>query len=703
MPRRLSILGIALLLFLVPTILLAGTTERVSVDSIGLQAAGDSYFADISADGRYVAFYSLAGNLVPTSSNEVADVFVHDRDTGETAQVSVATDGTQGNDGSYLPAISADGRYVAFESDATNLVDSDTNSATDIFVHDRETGQTTRVSVSTGGAQGNYGSFLADISADGRYVAFESDATNLVSGDLNLSADVFVHDRQTGQTERVSVATDGTEGDWDSSAASISGNGRYVAFQSDAANLVAGDTNWWTDVFVRDRQTPATVRISVASDGSQADDGSYSPAISGDGRCVAFDSDATNLVSGDLNVSADVFVRDTQTNTTTRVSLASSGAEGTAHGLYLQPAISSDGLYVAYESDAADLVAGDTNGVRDIFLRDRQAGETTRVSLTSEDAQGNGESLGAAISADGLYVAFDSDASNLVPNDTNAAWDVFVRVISTATLSLSGSNGQVEVDGLARVLPWSGSFDYGASVTLEAIPDECWEFSSWSGDASGTDNPVIITMDANKSITAEFASTVIFTDVWCDYWAASEIHACYDAEIVGGYTDGSYRPSLTVDRGQMAVYVARALAGGDDSVPAGPDTPSFLDVTTEGEWSWLYDHVEYCAAPEQDVVKGYTDGTYRPALSINRGQMAAYIGRAIAGGDSFFDTYPLPATPTFPDVTPDGEWSWAYSYVEYISSEGVASGYTDGFYHPETAVTRDQMAVYVARAFELPM
>jgi Tol biopolymer transport system component len=288
----------------------SGTTTRVSVASDGTQANGDSDDLSISADGRYVAFRSWADNLVSGDTNSADDIFVHDRQTGQTSRVSVASDGTQANGDSDDLSISADGRYVAFRSWADNLVSGDTNGEFDVFVHDRQTGQTSRVSVASDGTQGNSHSWAPSVSADGRYVAFNSWANNLVSGDSNGRVDIFVHDRQTGQTNRVSVASDGTQANGDSVWPSISADGRYVAFHAWANNLVSGDTNGWYDIFVHDRQTGQTSRVSVASDGTQGNDDSWSPSISADGHYVAFRSRANNLVSGDTNGRYDVFVHD---------------------------------------------------------------------------------------------------------------------------------------------------------------------------------------------------------------------------------------------------------------------------------------------------------------------------------------------------------------------------------------------------------
>ncbi|MEN6642913.1 MAG: hypothetical protein ABFE08_10735 [Armatimonadia bacterium] len=326
----------------------AGITTRVSVATGGAQGNSWSDELSVSADGRYVAFASYATDLVAGDTNGDYDIFVRDRTTGTTTMVSVATGGDQANGFSYFPSISADGRYVAFESRASNLVAGDTNGSGDVFVHDRTTGTTTRVSVATGGGQGNDESCPSSISGDGRYVAFLSSASNLVGGDTNGKSDAFVHDRTTRTTTRVSVATDGGQGNDSSSTSSISGDGRYVAFLSSASDLVGGDTNGESDVFVHDRTTGTTTRVSVATGGDQANDSSWFPSISADGRYVAFESSASNLIGGDTNGESDVFVHDRTTSTTTRASVATGGTQGNDSSY--RPSISADGRYVAFES-----------------------------------------------------------------------------------------------------------------------------------------------------------------------------------------------------------------------------------------------------------------------------------------------------------------------------------------------------------------
>lgn len=409
----------------------SGTTERVSVASNGTQATLGSEWPSISADGRYVAFASPANNLVSGDTGVYFDVFVHNRQTHQTTRVSVASNGSLGNQNSTQPSISADGRYVAFNSFASNLLPNDTNSTADIFVHDQVSGQTTLVSVASNGTQGNGVSARPSISADGRYIAFDSTAYTLVSGDTNFTSDVFVHDRQTGQTTRVSVASDGSQGNGLSGKPSISSDGRYVAFTSLSSNLVANDTNGYADIFVHDRQTGQTTRVSVASNGSQTN-ASFTEwaSISGDGTFVAFESLASNLVPNDSG-NLDVFVHNRLTSQTIRVSVASDGTPGNNKSEL--PFISADGRYVAFYSDASNLVSGDTNNRGDMFVYDRLNHQTTRVSIASDgsqaigDSSAGGSSLPVSISANGRYVAFISLASNLVPGDTNGQRDIFVR------------------------------------------------------------------------------------------------------------------------------------------------------------------------------------------------------------------------------------------------------------------------------------
>ncbi len=409
--------------------------ERASVDTTGGDPDGPSEDPSISADGRYVAFQSDATDLVVGDGNGMTDVFVRDRQTDTTVRASVDTAGGDSDGWSWVPSISADGRYVTFYSDASDLVVGDGNGFQDVFVRDLQTNTTTRVSVDTAGGDPDNWSQHPSISADGRYVAFHSLATDLVAGDGNGFRDVFVRDLQTNTTVRASVDTTGGDPDGGSQHPSISADGRYVAFRSTATDLVAGDGNGMPDVFVRDLQTNTTVRASVDTAGGDPDGTSQDPSISADGRYVAFQSQATDLVAGDGNGTWDVFVRDLQTNTTTRVSVDTAG--GDPDSLSAVPSISADGRYVTFYSDASDLVVGDGNGFRDVFVRDLQTNTTVRASVDTAGGDPNGSSSWPFISADGRYVAFQSNATDLVPGDGNGNTDVFVRSRGDPALTIA--------------------------------------------------------------------------------------------------------------------------------------------------------------------------------------------------------------------------------------------------------------------------
>jgi len=467
-----------------------------------MQSNGHSYKPSVSADGRWVAFQSEASNLVDGDTNGLLDIFVYDRQTGAMERVSIASDGTQGNGESFSPAISADGRWVVFWSFASNLVTGDTEecgeggytyNCADIFVHDRQTGVTERIVA--GGRRGlGGGSDKLGVSADGRWVVFYSWANNLIAGDTDGHSDVFVHDRQTGTTELISVANDGTQGNGDSVEPGISADGRWVVFVSWASNLVVGDTNEKPDVFVYDRQTGTMERVSVASDGTQGngesgvilhqEGWSDGPSISADGRWVAFTSNASNLVPGDTNECDDpiigphncydVFVHDRQAGTTVRVSVGSDGAQSEDESG--APSISADGRWVVFVSSAGNLVAGDTNeclystgasNCPDIFVHDRQAGTTERVSVASNGTQADGISGAPSISRDGRWVVFHSWAGNLVAGDTNGYSDIFVYDRQTGTTELisvanDGTRGNED------------SVEPSLRLTLTGASSSCW-------------------------------------------------------------------------------------------------------------------------------------------------------------------------------------------------------------------------------------
>jgi Tol biopolymer transport system component len=441
-----------------------GDVTLVSVIASGTRAAGDSNVRHgggaLSADGRYVVFHSYRGSLVRNDRNGFADVFLRDLERGVTQRVSAAWDGGNGDLYAVDAGISADGRHVVFYSPASNLVLGDVNGSGDIFVWSREHGTLEVASVNSNGRAGNDESLESAISADGRFVAFTSFASNLARNDTNGSSDVFLRDRQAGYTERVSVASDGSEARGYSWQPSVSADGRYVAFYSTAANLVPDDRADTADVFVRDRQTRQTRRASEAADGTPADGDSVQPVLSASGRHVAFVSAARNLVAGDTNDAIDVFVKDLATGAVERVSVATGGAQ--ADGPSFEPALSADGRYVAFESFASNLVPGDTNRRSDVFVHDRASGVTRRVSVAANGRPTNDDNWTPSLSADGRFVAFRSDATNLAVADGNRSSDVYVVDL-----------GARDLDGPSFTLR-PASLDFGTRDAGTATTQSFW-------------------------------------------------------------------------------------------------------------------------------------------------------------------------------------------------------------------------------------
>ena len=450
--------------------------ERVSVNSQGEQAAADaqnfgSQDGILSTNGQFVAFESNANNLVPDDNNGVSDVFLRDRQTGITTRVSVNSFGQEGNDRSgafsdaILPALTPDGRFVAFESKASNLAPADNNAEEwDIFVHDRQTGTTTRVSINNDGVSGNGSSRNPVITHDGRFVAFESRADNLVARDDNQGAwDIFVHDR-----------------DPDGNGIFDQGNGR-------------------------------TVRMSVNGIGLQGNDDSFDPSISSDGRFVVFESDANNLVIGDNNGVQDLFLHDRDpdgngifdegNSIITRISTGINGFE--ANNASFDPIFSGNNRFIAFESLANNLVGRDNNNVLDIFVYDRETGVTNRVSVDANGFGGNQNSSQPSISDDGRFVGFSSRSSNLVLGDNNGFEDVFVHDRDpdqdgifdqengiTTRISVSDLGDEGNANSFQAVLSGDGSLVSFESFANNLIP----------GDTNGVPDIFISNLDRIATI-----------------------------------------------------------------------------------------------------------------------------------------------------------------------------------------------------------
>ena len=491
-----------------------------------------------------------------------------------TSRVSVDSAGTEANGASVRASLSGDGRFVAFESSATNLVAGDTNGVTDVFVRDLVTGATERISVDSAGTQANGVSTLNSIqiptpslSGDGRFVVFQSTATNLVAGDTNGGTDVFLRDRQAGTTTRVSVDSAGAQANGASARASISFDGRLVAFDSTAANLVAGDTNGLPDLFVRDVVAGVTTRENLTSAGAEATGGfSRCPSLSADGGILAFESAANNLVAGDTNGVADIFVRDRVAGTTTRASVDSAG--GQANSSCLRPSISSDGNFVVFDSTATNLVPGDTNGIRDVFVRDLQAATTTRASVDSLGAQASGgANFNASLSGDGNFVVFESTSTNLVPGDTNGRSDIFLRDRLAATTT------RVSVDAAGNEANGLGSFEASVSGDGSLVSFDSTATNLVAGDTNAVSDVFLVLVDVTAPTVpvlatpldgAISATSTVALD-WTDSTDAASGVASYDVEVA---SDAAF----TLVEWSATVVPSNATTG------ALPDRPHFWHV-----------------------------------------------------------------------------------------------------------------------------
>ncbi|MDQ3944145.1 MAG: hypothetical protein M3357_03120 [Actinomycetota bacterium] len=655
-----------------------GQMTRVSVATDGSEASAPSQDVAISADGKVVAFVSSAPDLVAGDTNGQKDVFIRDRQAGTTTRVSVATGGAEPSAGSGEPVLSADGRWVAFSSPARELAAGDANGVSDVFLHDRLGAITTRVSVDSGGGDPDGPSVAPDLSADAAVVAFESKASDLLQGgaDGNNLADVFV--AAGGVITRVNVGAPVPQGG-DSGAPSLSPDGRYVAYTSAATNIAPPDPHPGTDVFLFDRTSGTTRRVSAAGADGAPDGPSHSADVltAGAGVLVAFASDATNLVSADGNEATDVFVRDVATDITTRESLDAAGGEaegastspqlsadgglvtfasnaanltvtppapgssevyrrdrisgalertsgpgggGVADGAAgsTSPALSAGGNLVAFASQSPDLVPGDTNRTADVFLHDRYDGTTSRVSIGNAGEQPDGASGDPAISADGRYVAFASEATNLVPGDANGISDVFLRDtregrttrVPVPTTGPSGAACQPAVSGDGTTVAFvvhTGStgcdgdaamtdvfvFRQGTSTLLSVAPD--------GAAADGPSREPALSRDGQTVAFASNATNLVpddsngVTDVFVARLGAAGGRPVVTRVSVGSdglQADGaSTSPSLSADGAHVAfTSEADDLVPGDDNndaevflrdlAPEPEGTPRAPGVTT---------------------------------------------------------------------------------------------------------------------------
>jgi len=419
--------------FLIISISLAGTTRRISVNELGEEGNGESWYPSKVATNGKIAFVSLASNLAAGDTNQGWDTFVYDITTGIITRASLANDGTEPNGNeSLFPAISGNGNTISFQSDANNLVENDNNQLTDIFVRNLGTplGPLSRANLTYLGAESNGQVNESWLNGDGTLVIFDSYDDTLVESDTNGRLDIFLRDLVNNTTTLVSVAQDGTQGNGPSFWPNITPDGNFAVFSSRSTNLIPGGTNGREQIFVKNLVTNEIELVSKHQ-GVMGNKNSVEPSISEDGRYIAFLSWADNLTDDiDGNAQADIFVHDRVTGLCERVNVHTGGSEANGFSDMWKGSISGDGRFVVFSSRASNLVDDDTNGFDDVFLHDRLNHTTERVSVASDGTQANGTSdLLAFISSDGRYVSFESDANNLDQNipDNNGAWDIFVH------------------------------------------------------------------------------------------------------------------------------------------------------------------------------------------------------------------------------------------------------------------------------------
>lgn len=745
--------------------------ERVSVASDGTEGNLISSTCDISGDGQNITFSSGADNLTANDLNGSADVFLFVRQGAETTLISADSSGWQGNDNADAPNISDDGRYIAFASASTNLVPDDTNGSADIFVRDLQTGITNRISVSSGGEQVNGHNWMGDISSDGGIVVYTSSASNLVPGDTNGCKDIFLYSTFAGTTRRI-CGWSGMQGNADSENPSISADGRYVVFESDASNLVAGDTNGIRDIFLYDSAMDQTLRVSVDSAGTQANNVSSAPRVSGNGRYVVFYSAATNLVPTDTNGYTDFFIRDMQTGVTTLVSIASDGTQGNMDSLYGD--ISSDGRYAVFESISSNLIPGGTHlGRLHIYLHDFLNGKTVLISKAEDGTQGDGDSYMPRISGNGSCIAFYSYAANFTSNDTNNWCDVFVCTLGEISTpddtSHSSSNGSRKrtivtdktkitvkpsfnrVDGIARAVLTAETLDHAYGF---AQPDTDGVMTVQIGmpkTEGANDYEVILpaefltSEDGNRAIAVEteLATIILPSDMLPEDESAKTISLTVGSREKDSLPEtvreqiGS-RPivelNLKVDGEQ--IYWQNAAAPVTVSIPytpteeelSNPDHITVWYIDSEGDavpvTSGSYDpkagivtftvthfsqyavvyvqneirdlkNVQWAekqirALAAKGIIKGTSDYKFSPQNNITRGDYIALLIRTM-GLSSDFHT-------SFADVKPS---DYYYEEIGIARALGIAAGSSDNRFRPGDFISRQDMMVLTERALAI--
>jgi hypothetical protein len=568
--------------------------------SITSASAGASF----AADENLLVFSSDASNLVPGDTNNSTDVFLADVAAGTLTRLSVAADGTQADGPSFFPSISADGRYVAFQSYATNLVGADINGTADVFVKDLQTGAVALVSTNAAGAIADNFSSLPAISANGQYVVFSSFASNLTPDDTDSFVDIFRKNWQSGQIDLVSETAANVKADADSINAAISADGRYIAFATFATNLLpaGGDDNDKGDIYRKDMNDGTLELVSADAAGTLGDDESTSPLISADGNIVVFASAATNLLASDNNDAIDVFTKNMTSQAVTRVSVATDGTElGAPSG---SPSINGDATKISFVTADPNVVSGDANQVNDVFLRDTVAGMTTRLCTRGDGSEAARGGDGGRLSPSAAKVAFFSTTDDFDASDTNGLNDVYVKTLAGGAVTLISHGSPVSIGGNDN------------------------SFVNFDVPQLAADGRSVVFVSSATNLVAGTDSNGAFRDVYLrDVVQGTTTRISADANGVQGNGDST---SIAVNpTGATSLIVFSSTS--DNLAPG--DSLTFEQVYLKNPVSGAIVPVSVTAGGE------YGDGdSYSPVISGN-GQFVAFITFAsnLFDDDTFFE------------------------------------------------------------------
>ena len=542
--------------------------KRLSVTNASVQGTGSSDYPSVSGDGRFVAFESSS---ILTGDTSTPDIFVFDRLSNTVEKISNGLSGALANSTSSRPSISNDGRYVSFSSFANNLVASDTNGAEDVFVYDRQTQAMTRISVGPAGVQANGPSHFSEISGNGQFVTFQSEASNLTADVTGGASNIFVYEISTGITSLVSKSTAGVVGSNIALAPSISDDGTIIAFESDSTNLVSGDTNGTRDIFVRNRVAGTTQRVSQSSAGVQAGNSSFAASVSGNGRFVGFWSNWPSLVTAPT-APPNAFLYDLQNSTIETVSIGSDGAP-TANS-FTKPSISTDGRYVAFGTSTN---ISSAVKVYDVFVRDRLTASTRQIIRSDTGISSGGNSFNFAISDDGQTVAFGSDAKQLVPGDTNYSRDVFA--VDARFPWVAGSHF-VTLSASATV----SGIDFGNTLLDGDLSGLAWQDTNRNGFFDITE-PTInnrqVYLDTNSNAAFDTGEPNVFTGSSGEYTFGALVAGNYPIREVLPTAWTEFAPQL--GRHSMTSGQLRQISFGfEDAVPSSWSFGDYGDYVREG-------------------------------------------------------------------------------------------------------------------------